>query len=128
MKKDILRVFIVSVLFALSLSSCKKTLDLAPTNGVTVDIAYSTPAGYKQGFAKLYGAFALTGNQGGAGQPDIGRFRRKCGRSDRAARGRIGTCRADGLSVRGAIGRAGTKTGIGNYIALKWMVRSWMPE
>jgi hypothetical protein len=71
MKKNILKFFTVSALFTVSFSSCKKTLDLAPTNGVTVDIAYSTAAGYKQGFAKLYGAFALTGNAGGAGQPDI---------------------------------------------------------
>ena len=46
-------------------------MDLTPTNGLTVDVAYSTPAGYKEGFAKLYGSFALTGNAGGAGQPDI---------------------------------------------------------
>ena len=64
MKKNIL-IFILSAAFsAISFTSCKKTLDLTPTNGVTVDVAYSTPDGYKEGFAKLYGAFALTGNQG----------------------------------------------------------------
>lgn len=71
MNKHISIHFLVLMLCALSFTSCKKTLDLTPTNGVTVDVAYSTPAGYKQGFAKLYGAFALTGNQGAAGQPDI---------------------------------------------------------
>jgi hypothetical protein len=71
MKKNILIIYSALVLLALSFTSCKKTLDLTPTNGVTVDKAYSTVEGYKQGFAKLYGAFALTGNQGGAGQPDI---------------------------------------------------------
>ncbi|RYZ62847.1 MAG: RagB/SusD family nutrient uptake outer membrane protein [Chitinophagaceae bacterium] len=71
MKKNIFTIFSASMLFALGLTSCKKTLDLTPTNGVTVDIAYSTPEGYKQGFAKLYGAFALTGNGGPSGQPDI---------------------------------------------------------
>jgi len=71
MKRNLLSFSIASVLLALCFSSCKKTLNLAPTNGLTVDIAYSTPEGYKQGFAKLYGAFALTGNQGAAGQPDI---------------------------------------------------------
>ena len=71
MKKNIL-IFILAAGFSvISFTSCKKTLDLTPTNGVTVDQAYSTSAGYKQGFAKLYGAFALTGNAGGAGQPDI---------------------------------------------------------
>lgn len=71
MKQNILIVLFSSMLGALGLTSCKKMLDLKPTNGVTVDVAYSTPLGYKQGFAKIYGAFALTGNQGGAGQPDI---------------------------------------------------------
>ena len=71
MKQNILIFSFASVLSALSFTSCKKTLDLKPTNGVTVDVAYSTPLGYKQGFAKVYGAFALTGNQGGAGRPDI---------------------------------------------------------
>lgn len=71
MKKNILVLIATAGLFSISFTSCKKVLDLKPTNGVTVDIAYSTPAGYKAGFAKLYGAFALTGNGGPAGQPDI---------------------------------------------------------
>lgn len=72
MKKYILNnSFLVLALFATVFTSCKKVLDLKPTNGVTVDIAYSTPLGYKQGLAKVYGAFALTGNQARAGQPDI---------------------------------------------------------
>lgn len=71
MKQNILIISFASALLALSFASCKKTLDLEPTNGVTVDVAYSTPRGYKEGFAKVYGAFALTGNQGGAGDPDI---------------------------------------------------------
>jgi len=71
MKKNISILISSAALLIAGFASCKKTLDLTPTNGVTVDIAYSTAAGYKQGFAKLYGAFALTGNQGPAGQPDI---------------------------------------------------------
>lgn len=71
MKRHGLIITIISALTLLSFASCKKVLDLEPTNGVTVDVAYSTPEGYRQGFAKLYGAFALTGNSGGAGQPDI---------------------------------------------------------
>lgn len=45
-------------------SSCKKDLDRTPTNAITADLAYNTPAGYKQVLAKIYGAFALTGNGG----------------------------------------------------------------
>ena len=71
MKKNILIITLSITIFAVGFTSCKKVLDLTPTNGLTVDVAYSTPAGYKEGFAKLYGSFALTGNAGGAGQPDI---------------------------------------------------------
>ena len=70
MKKNSLIIVFVS-LSVFGFLSCKKVLELTPTNGVTVDVAYSTPEGYKQGFAKLYGAFAVTGNQGPSGQPDI---------------------------------------------------------
>ncbi|MBS1653826.1 MAG: RagB/SusD family nutrient uptake outer membrane protein [Bacteroidetes bacterium] len=71
MKNNILFFSLLTGVIAISVSSCKKILDLKPTNGVTVDVAYSTPQGYKEGFAKVYGAFALTGNSGGAGTPDI---------------------------------------------------------
>ena len=71
MKNNILTLIGIAGIFSVSFTSCKKVLDLAPTNGVTVDVAYATPEGYRQGFAKLYGAYALTGNGGPAGQPDI---------------------------------------------------------
>ena len=46
-------------------------MDLVPTNDITAQTVYSTPAGYKQALAKVYAAFALTGNTGGTGNPDI---------------------------------------------------------
>ncbi|RTL58333.1 MAG: RagB/SusD family nutrient uptake outer membrane protein [Sphingobacteriales bacterium] len=52
-------------------TSCSKKLDLAPKNDVTSDVVYSTVTGYKQAFAKLYGAMALTGNNGPAGNGDV---------------------------------------------------------
>ena len=55
----------------LAFSACTKKLDLVPTNDITADKVYSTAAGYKQALAKVYGAFALTGNTGGTGSPDI---------------------------------------------------------
>jgi len=51
--------------------SCTKKLDLLPTNDITAESVYSTSAGYKQALAKIYAAFALTGNSGGTGSPDI---------------------------------------------------------
>lgn len=71
MKKNKLLFILTAGLFVTGVTSCKKVLDLAPTNDITADKAFSTAAGYKAGFAKLYGAFALTGNSGPAGNPDI---------------------------------------------------------
>jgi hypothetical protein len=51
--------------------SCTKDLDKMPTNDVTSETVYSTPGGYKQVLAKVYGSFALTGNQGPAGNGDV---------------------------------------------------------
>src|SRR6201996_9274979 len=52
-------------------AACTKKLDRLPTNDITANQAYATPAGYKEGLAKVYAAFALTGNTGGTGSPDI---------------------------------------------------------
>jgi len=62
---------LAALLFTGILASCTKDLDRKPTNGVTTELAYSTAAGYKSAFAKVYGAFALTGNSGPAGNPDV---------------------------------------------------------
>jgi len=71
MKKMIFKTgsFILFGLFILQ--SCTKKLDLTPTNDVTSETVYATAAGYKQVLAKVYGAFALTGNQGPAGNGDV---------------------------------------------------------
>ncbi len=71
MKKNIFKIVITAGFFIGSLASCTKKLDLLPTNDVTASQVYSTSAGYKQAFAKIYGSFALTGNQGPAGNGDI---------------------------------------------------------
>jgi hypothetical protein len=71
MKKIILKSSIFSLLSVLLFQSCTKKLDLQPTNDVTSEVVYSTPTGYKQVLAKVYGAFALTGNQGPAGNGDV---------------------------------------------------------
>ena len=58
-------------IFSMSLLiSCHKDLERMPTNGQTSDIIYSTPNGYKLAFAKVYGSFAMTGNDG-SGSGDI---------------------------------------------------------
>jgi hypothetical protein len=71
MKKNSIKLIIIAGFMTVSLVSCTKKLDLVPTNDVTSATVYSTPAGYKQAFAKVYAAFALTGNSGPAGNGDV---------------------------------------------------------
>ncbi|TAE17775.1 MAG: RagB/SusD family nutrient uptake outer membrane protein [Bacteroidetes bacterium] len=70
MKRSILKLTVVATFLAGAVASCSKKLDLFPTNDITAEVVYSTPQGYKQSLAKVYGAFALTGN-GGPGSGDI---------------------------------------------------------
>ena len=66
-----LKIIIADSVMLLTMAACTKKLDLTPTNDITASEAYKTPAGYKEGLAKVYAAFALTGNTGGTGNPDI---------------------------------------------------------
>ena len=69
--KNNIKIIMLFIVFTSLITGCVKKLDLAPTNDVTADVVYSTAAGYKQALAKAYGAFALTGNTGGGGTPDV---------------------------------------------------------
>lgn len=55
------------------LTSCLGDLDLQPIDPdvTTSKSAYNSPEAYKQGLAKLYASFILTGQQGPAGNSDI---------------------------------------------------------
>ena len=70
MKKIIFKTGLFTLAGLVVLQSCKK-LDLTPTNDVTSETVYANAAGYKQVLAKVYGAFALTGNAGPAGNGDV---------------------------------------------------------
>jgi starch-binding outer membrane protein, SusD/RagB family len=57
----------------LLMTSCFNDLDpksLGPSQPTATDV-YGTPESYKQGLAKLYATFALSGQQGPSGNPDI---------------------------------------------------------
>jgi hypothetical protein len=73
MKKVSLKISVIIIAALAVMASCTKKLDLKPTNDITAEDVYSTPAGYKLALAKAYAAFALTGNTGGTGQPDVPR-------------------------------------------------------
>ncbi|RYE30326.1 MAG: RagB/SusD family nutrient uptake outer membrane protein [Sphingobacteriaceae bacterium] len=72
MKKNSIKILLITGLFAgTTLVSCKKNLILTPNDQITSTQVYSTAAGYKQALAKVYGSYALTGNNGPAGSGDI---------------------------------------------------------
>jgi hypothetical protein len=66
MKQNIFKIIASVGLLGIVFISCNKDLNRIPTNDKTADQVYTTPAGYKQAFAKLYAAYGLTGNIGPA--------------------------------------------------------------
>lgn len=66
------RIFFILGSLALSawLFSCTKDLNRSPLHGETSEEVYSTAEGYHLAFAKIYGAYAMTGNNG-PGSGDI---------------------------------------------------------
>src|SRR5882757_1205441 len=71
MKSNSFKIITAALAVTALVASCSKKLDLTPTNDITAQTVYSTPAGYKQALAKAYAAFALTGNTGGTGSLDV---------------------------------------------------------
>lgn len=69
--KNLFKIFTAVALLMGLFPSCKKDLNLTPTNDITADLAYSTPAGYKQVLAKVYASFATTSGSG-SGSSDLG--------------------------------------------------------
>ena len=69
--KNISKILCLAVVVAVGLTSCHKDLNRLPANTVTASVAYSTPAGFKEGLAKAYSAFAVTSNQNGPGATDV---------------------------------------------------------
>ena len=71
MKRNSLKILLVTAIMGGGLISCNKNKILAPNYQVTSEKVYSTAQGYKESLAKVYGSMALTGNQGPAGQGDV---------------------------------------------------------
>ena len=71
MKKYLIQIVMIFTL--ISISGCLGDLDVEPIdpNLITTANVYETTEDYKKGLAKLYATFALSGQQGPAGQPDI---------------------------------------------------------
>jgi len=71
MKRNSIKILLITALLTGSLTSCDKNKILAPNYELTSQQVLSTVNGYTQSLAKVYAAFALTGNQGPAGSADI---------------------------------------------------------
>lgn len=71
MNKNSIYILFTTAVFGWLLVSCNKNKVLEPTDQVTSEAVYSTAAGYKSVLAKVYAAFALTGNDGPSGSADV---------------------------------------------------------
>ncbi|HEY8782378.1 MAG TPA: RagB/SusD family nutrient uptake outer membrane protein [Mucilaginibacter sp.] len=71
MKRNLVKTLFITGLLTSGLMSCNKNKILTPNYEVTSQAVYSTTLGITEAAAKVYGAFALTGNQGPAGSGDI---------------------------------------------------------
>ncbi|MBO9204275.1 MULTISPECIES: RagB/SusD family nutrient uptake outer membrane protein [Niastella] len=71
MKRFANNILLITAISVTLLVSCNKNKILEPNDQLTSEAVYSTAAGYKSVLAKVYGSFALTGNNGPAGSADI---------------------------------------------------------
>lgn len=71
--KKYLKISMAALLLAVITASCIKDLDVTPLdkNVSTSATVYDSPEAYIQGLAKLYASFAISGQQGPSGMPDI---------------------------------------------------------
>lgn len=71
MKMKFIRYMLAAVVFSLTVSSCINDLDREPFFDVTSATVYNDFNNYKAVLAKLYAGYALTGQQGPSGRPDV---------------------------------------------------------
>jgi len=71
MKRNLIKTLVIVGALTVGLTSCKKNLILTPNTQLTSEQVYSTPQGYLESLAKVYGSYALTGNTGPSGSPDV---------------------------------------------------------
>jgi starch-binding outer membrane protein, SusD/RagB family len=71
MKRNSIKVMLIAGALVFSITSCKKNLILSPNDQVTSQQVFSSPATIDAAMAKVYGAFAVSGNSGPNGTGDI---------------------------------------------------------
>jgi hypothetical protein len=65
------KVGIVALVLALGLVSCESELDKQPVTELTEGQAFADPEAYTEFLARVYAGFAVSGQEGPAGRPDI---------------------------------------------------------
>ncbi|WBV56835.1 RagB/SusD family nutrient uptake outer membrane protein [Chryseobacterium sp. PTM-20240506] len=65
-------IFTAGITAVLFLSSCEKDLDRMPESEITSASVYANFSNYKGVLAKIYAGLAVSGQEGGDGNPDIG--------------------------------------------------------
>jgi len=72
MKSTIIK-SLLTVVLGTGMVACTNDLNIKPIDPTvqTASVVYTTPESYKEGLAKLYAAFAVSGQQGPSGLPDI---------------------------------------------------------
>ena len=72
MNTKFIRNIALAGILTVSAAACEQNLDITPKYDVVSDRVYQDFANYKPILAKLYAGYAVTGQQGPAGRPDIG--------------------------------------------------------
>lgn len=70
MKKRNQYIACILLIAIMGFTACTKNLDRLPLNSNTSEVQYSTPAGYKQVLAKVYGSYSLVSSSG-TGNSDV---------------------------------------------------------
>jgi hypothetical protein len=71
--KKYLKITMAAIALVVITTSCLKDLDVSPIdkNLPTANVVFDSPAAYTQALAKLYSSYAVSGQEGPAGKPDI---------------------------------------------------------
>ena len=66
--KNLFKILMASAVVVIAFSSCKKDLNLTPTNDITAELTYANAAGYKAVLTKVYASYATVGGGGAGGE------------------------------------------------------------
>src|SRR5688572_19403207 len=74
MKYKFNKSFLLAASLIVMITACTKKLDRKPFTGITAATVYENFSNYKQILAKLYAGYAVSGQAGPSGNPDLSGF------------------------------------------------------